>query len=152
MTTVVTQTQQTCTKPLSLRSTCLYQTDGPDFATGPHTLPIKLNIYTHYTYVLHFCIPQIQLKCLSSIKKWAVSIHWTRLYSTHPKWWFSNELGWTWWASLLHWKRLEKAICSLSLLTQLYWSQLRSKVTCILISSTKRLREQLFWIESKLYS
>ena len=69
MTTVATQTQQTCTKPLSLSSACLYQTDGPDFATGPHTVPTKLNIYTHRTHVLHFCIPQIQLKCLSSIKK-----------------------------------------------------------------------------------
>jgi len=37
-------TQQTCTKPLSLSSTCLYHTDGPDFATGPHTLPTKLSI------------------------------------------------------------------------------------------------------------
>jgi len=46
MTTVVTQTQQMCTKPLSLRSACLYQTDGSDFAIGPHTLPIKLNMKT----------------------------------------------------------------------------------------------------------
>jgi len=38
MTTMVTPTQQTCTKPLSLSSACLYQTDGPYFATGPHTL------------------------------------------------------------------------------------------------------------------
>ena len=69
MTTVVTQTQQTCTKPLSLRSTCLYQTDGSDTATRPHTLPIKLNIYTHHTHVLHFCIPQILLKLLIIYKK-----------------------------------------------------------------------------------
>jgi len=62
MTTVATQTQQTHTKPLSLRSACLYQTYGSDFAIESHTLPIKLNIYTHHTHVLHFCIPQILLK------------------------------------------------------------------------------------------
>ena len=69
MTTVATQTHQTCTKPLSLRSACLYQTDGSDFAIGPHTLPIKLNIYTHHTHVLHFCIPQILLKMFIIYKK-----------------------------------------------------------------------------------
>jgi len=44
-------TQQTRTKPLSLSSACLYQTDGPYFATGPHTLPTKLNIYTYPTRI-----------------------------------------------------------------------------------------------------
>ena len=89
-------TQQTCTKPLLLSIACLYQTDGPYFATGPHTLPTKLNIYTHHTHVLHLFIPQILLKCLSIIYKKNGQCLFTGLdYSTHPKWWFSKELGWT---------------------------------------------------------
>ena len=55
-------TQQTCTKPLSLSSVCLYQTDGPYFATGPHTLPTKLNIYTHHTHVLALLYPTNTIK------------------------------------------------------------------------------------------
>ena len=85
MTTVVTQTQQTCTKPLSLSSACLYQTDGPYFATGPHTLPTKLNIYMHCTHVLALLYPTNTIKKLMFIyKKWAVSIHWTRILNS-PK-------------------------------------------------------------------
>ena len=92
MTTVVTQTQQTCTKPLSLSSACLYQTDGPYFATGPHTLPTKLNIHTSHTCITLLYPTNTIKNVYLSIKKWAVPIHCTRLLDT-PQMVIFKELG-----------------------------------------------------------
>ena len=85
-------TQLTCTKPLLLSIACLYQTDGPYFATGPTLYPKAQ--HTHIAHMYYTFYPTNAIK-MFIYKKWAVSIHWRLDYSTHPKWWFSKELGWT---------------------------------------------------------
>jgi len=78
-------TQQTCTKPLLLSIACLYQTNGPHFAIGPHTLPTKLSIYTHRTHVLHFFYPTNTIK-MFIYQRNGQCLFAGLDYSTHPKW------------------------------------------------------------------
>jgi len=63
-------TQLTCTKLLLLSIACLYQTDGPYFATGPHTLPTKLNII-HIAHMYYTLYPTNVIK-MFIYNKWAV--------------------------------------------------------------------------------